>query len=272
MPYSVLILFLILQTTLLLVSARQTDLVVAFDKENREISVKQLTAAINNYYVESGTYPATTTALAAMPGYEYLKNIDRSFQSLATTTNLDDSVFKYKRVTVFSQDPYDHPLTDTEYLDATRNTCGTGDFATSTDWCGSTNTKWWKHETRESIQDDLARERKRLHRLLDKFAAWYNGDVTVSTINGVWGNNFPSPGSSAAKLTTLVTGFSQTATTCSGVYTWNGIPFDCTDLYSVWGTPTVYNYVSSSHITLMTKTPYTRSDGTALYVSTEESL
>lgn len=257
---------------LLLFSARQSDLIDAFDATNRASSLTQLSIGINNYFIETGTYPASIAALAAVPGYEYLQNMARPFQSLAITTNLDDTVFKYNRISVFSQDPYDHPLTDTQYLSAANNNCGTGDFATGVDWCGSKTSPWWKHETRETIQSNLARERIRQRRLLTKFTAWYNNDTSISTINGVWGNNFPNPGAPAARLTALVTGFAQTATTCTGIYTWHGIPIECRDLYSVWGTPTVYNYVSSSRITLLTRTPYIKSDGTTLFVSTELSL
>lgn len=272
MPFFILLLFFILQSLLLLTSARQIDLIDASDVKNREASIRQLAIGINNYYTETASYPASTTTLAAATGYEYLKNTAHAWQSMAIATNLDDTAFKYNRVTVFTQDPYDHPLTDAEYLTAANNTCGAGAFATATDWCGAKNSQWWKHETREDIQRDLARERKRLRHLLDKFTSWYNGDVTITTINGVWGNNYPNPGSAAAKLTTLVIGYTQTATTCTGIYTYSGIPIDCTDLYSIWGTPTTYNYLSSGHIALLTKTPYTKSDNTPLYVSTEESL
>jgi hypothetical protein len=272
MPYIVLMIFFILQSLLLITAARTNDLVDSLDMQNRDASIKIFATAIQNYYNETGNYPASTSALAASSGYEYLKNIARPFQSLTTTNGLNDTVFQYKRAAIFIQDPYDHPLDDATYLSAANNTCGTGSFATAIDWCGTKTSRWWKHETRTDIQKNIARERKRLRRLLDKFNAWYNFDISTSTTNGVWGNNYPNPGVAAAQLNALVTGFAQTATTCTGIYTWHGIPFDCSDLYSVWGTPTVYNFVSNTHITLLTRTPYTKTDGTTLFVSTEESL
>lgn len=267
----ILFLFFAIQALLLLTSARQMDLIDADIAQTRNAAVKQVAAAVSNYYIETGAYPASVTALAATPGYEYLQSANLFFQNIATTTGLNDGVWIYNRVAVYTQDAYS-PLTDATYLSAAQNTCGSGDFATGSDWCGNKNSLWWKHETRETITADITRERNRQRRLLNKFNAWYNGDTSVSTVNGIWGNNYPNPGAAAASLTTLVAGFSQTAATCTGIYTWHGIPLDCTDFYSVWGTPTVYNYLSSSHIVLLTQTPYTKADGTVLYVSTEESL
>lgn len=272
MAYSFLLLFLIIQSLLLLTSAKKMDLVDAMDTQVREMSTRQLAIGINNVYLETGSYPASAAALVAVPGFEYLRNTARPYQSVALATNLDDTVFKFNRATVFSQDPYATPLTDVAYLAS--NSCGTGGFTTAITWCGATtdSSQWWKAESRDAIPANLTRERKRLRRLLDKFTHWYNGDTSISTTNGVWGNNYPNPGVAAAALTALVNGFAQTATTCTGIYTWHGIPIDCTDLYSIWGTPTAYNYISAGHVTLVTKTPYTTSAGTALYVSSEESL
>lgn len=272
MPYAILFIFFFLQTTLLFIAGKQEELNTAYDIQAREDSIYQLASATNSYYLEIGTYPASFTALAATSGYEHLRNTSRPHQYLATATNIDDGVFKFNRISVFTQDPYGRPLTSANYLLAANNTCGTGTFAAGADWCGSETTQWWKHETRDNIQSELALERKRLRRVLEKFNAWYNGDASVSTISGIWGNNYPDPGAASAKLSTLVSGFTQTATTCTGIYTYSGIPIDCTDLYSIWGTPTVYNYLSSSRVALLTKSPYTKSDGTPLYVSTEVSL
>lgn len=273
MRYAILLIFFILQALLLLTAARKTELITALDIEARDNSVRHLAAAVDSYYAETNAYPASIAALAATTGYEYLRTTARPFQSLATASNLDDTVFKFNRVVVYTQDPYATPLTDAEYLDASNNACGSGAFATGTDWCGSNNSQWWKHESRDNISLLIGNERQRLFRVLHKFNAWYNDDITVSTVNGVFGNNYPNPTpATAAPLTLLVAGFAQTATTCAGIYVWKGIPLDCSDLYSIWGTPTVYNFISSSHIVLITKTPYKNSDGTALYVSTEESL
>ncbi|CAG0985833.1 hypothetical protein RHDC4_02179 [Rhodocyclaceae bacterium] len=270
----ILFFFFALQALILLTTARESELMVANDAENRDAAVRLLAAGINNYYIETNTFPASFAALGAATGYEYLRNTARPFQSLAIASNLNDGTFTFKRIVVYTQDPYRPPYTDTTYLGAANNTCGTGDFATATEWCGpnNANAQWWKQDERDAIAAAVAREKHRLTRLLQKFNAWYNDDISVSTTPGVLGNNYPDPGATSATLITLVTGFAQTATTCTGIYTWRGIPIDCTDLYSVWGTPTVYNYVSPTHIVLLTKTPYTKADGTALYVSTEESL
>ena len=242
--------------------------------EARDAAMLQVAAAVSNYYSETNTYPASLSALYAAPGYEYLQSVTIPFQSYALTTGLTDGNFQFNRAVVYSQDGYSPAFTDTDLLSSANNTCGTGAFATATEWCGPNDStvQWYKHESREQIASDLARERRRLFRLLQKFNAWYNDDVSVSTTPGVMGNNYPNPGSPAATLTSLVTGFSQTAKTCSGIYSWKNIPIDCTDLYSVWGSPTVYNYLSATHIVLITQTPYTKADGTPLYVSTEESL
>lgn len=268
------LLFFLLQALVLLTGGRQRELATALDTETRDYTLYQLAAAVNNYFVEKNTYPASIAALVASPGYEYLRESVRPFQTFAVASNLSDGSFQYKRAVIYSQDPYNPQMTDNTYLSAANNTCGTGDFASATDWCGPNNatTRWWKHESREEIATALANERRRLFRLLQKFNGWYNDDITVSTQPNVLGNNYPNPGAPAATLITLVSGFTQTAVTCTGMYSWSRIPIGCSDLFSIWGTPTVYNYISPTHIVLMTQTPYTKADGTTLYVSTEESL
>lgn len=268
------LLFFLLQALVLLTGGRQRELATALDAETRDYTVYQLAAGINNYFIENNAYPASLAALTAAAGYEHLRGTARPFQDFSVASNLTDGAFRYSRAVLYTQDPYNPQMSDTAYLSAANNTCGTGDFATAAEWCGpnSATTRWWKHESREEIAPGLARERARLLRLLQKFNGWYNDDITVSTTPGIWGNNYPDPGTTAAPLTSLVAGFTQTATTCTGMYTWSRIPIDCADLYSIWGTPTVYNYVSPTHIVLMTQTPYTKADGTPLYVSTEESL
>lgn len=268
---AIVIIFMLIHALVILTAAKRTALHDALNAQIRDNTVRQLATAVNNYRTENGTYPADLATLFGATGYEHLRSVQRPFQGLAIANNISDGSFFFNRVVVFSQEDFNPTQTVSDFL--TTNACGAAPFATAPEWCAPANseTRWWKQESREVIADEIEVERHRLLRLLHKFNAWYNGDVTVSTTNGVWGNNYPNPGSPYANLVAL-TGFAQTAKTCSGILTWSRIPIDCTDLYSIWGTPTVYNYVSPTHIVLLTKTPFTKADGTPLYVSTEESL
>jgi hypothetical protein len=251
-------LFLMFNATLLLQGAKFAELTVANETFNREAAVRNIAAATSNYRLETGSYPASLTALTTAAGHEYLKSDDKPFQAYALSNVIDDGMWRYRRATVYTQDPW---APDPNYLLSSNNTCGTGDFTSSVDWCGSKNSLWWKGETRENAQQESARERDRQRRLMNKIVLVYNK-------NGV----FPNPGSAAVSLTSLIASPPASAAACNGVWNWNGIPLDCLDLYSIWGTPTVYNYLTTTHIALLVASPYQMTGGATFYVNTDMSL
>jgi len=265
--------FFLINALLVLATGKRVELSDALQAETRDETLHQLAAAVNNFRHETGTYPANLDALATASGYEFIQGVKLPFQSMAVADNIADENFRFSRVTVFVHDSYNPAMSDVDFLAASNNACGTGAFATAGEWCAPADgaTRWWKQESREVIASEVQRERRRLVRLLQKFNAWYNDDITVSTKSGVWGNNYPNPGAPSATLVALA-GFTQNAKNCSGMWTWSRIPIDCSDLYSIWGTPTVYNYVSPTHIVLMSQSPFIKADGSPLYISTEESL
>lgn len=254
-------LFLLFQAFLLAYGGQLQQVATAYDNRNRSESAKIVSATVQRYYRETGTYPASLSALSSTTGYEFIKTSMPGWQDYATTTGLNDGVWTYSRAVVLSQSVGSMVSTAT-YLDAANNKCGAAAFATAPDWCGSSGqgTYFWRHESRETATLEMVRERQRLKRLIDKFAKYYNEA-------GV----FPNPGSSAATLPTI-TSYAGNATNCSGILSWSGVPIDCGDLYSRWGTPTTYNYLSPSHIVLLSKSSIVRNDGTAVYVSMELSL
>lgn len=230
-----------------------------YEWQGRDIAVRQASAEVDRYYAETGSIPASLAALSISPGFEHIKGVLRPWQEMAVSSTLNDGVWQFKRVSVYTQDPTKGQQA-ANYLASSNNGCGAGDFASGADWCGSKSSIWWRLETREIIPMQITAQRIRQNRLLQKFGNFYSKNSA-----------FPNPGAASATLAATV-GYAGTATNCTGTFQWQGVPLDCSDLYSVWGTPVTYNLLSTKHIGLISATPIVNAAGTPLYVSSDFSL
>lgn len=215
---------------------------------------------LEQYFIETGTYPASLQALSQTAGFEQVKSLLNNSQGYAVSGVLTDSVWQYRRMVVYSMDRA-RGDTDAGYL--TANACGNGAFAAAGSWCGQSTSVWFRKETREVMNDAVSNQRIKLDRTLQKFADYYSA-------NGTFPNKDDSgvsldPGSTYT-LAALV-GYSGTATACSGVYTWQGLPFGCEDMFDAWGGTVGVVYTSSDAISLTSETPLVNAAGTRLIVA-----
>lgn len=230
----------------------------------RNMMAHDLAENVRQYYLDNGSFPADAATLAATSGYEHVRTLVAPWQNMALSGALTDSVWQYRRVAVWTQNPRG-AFDDATYLSAANNSCGTGTFAAATDWCGPSNSLWWKMETRLNFASDLIKERQRQQRVLSRLVDVYNEREA-----------FPAVGGAYATLASLV-GYGGTARNCSGVYTWSpvGFPpisFNCEELFTRWGTPVALNYFSDQHIALAASSSIVTAGGQTISVSTDLDL
>lgn len=225
----------------------------------------RLSEAVAEYAQNYRTLPASLAALASTPGYEYTAGLMNNWQGYGVSGNLADSMWTFRRAVLFTNDPV-RGTTAASYLGA--NSCGTGGFNAATNaWCGTTNSMWYRIETRESFNDQLATEQGRLHRLDQKFANYYNKNGAYPSVDA---GNVALAADSITSLAALV-GYSGTAGSCTGQYQYLGIPIDCGDMFNQWGNKIAYQFVSNSHIILVSETPILNSSGVPILVANDRT-
>lgn len=217
-------------------------------------------AMINRYEENPASGFITPANLPTTAGYEYLRlDSPQDFQAQSAPT-VSDSVWRFTRMAVWFESPY-NAVGNAAYVSAAENTCGTGSFATATSWCGRSNSIWMKVETRESHSTILLGEKQRLVRTIAKFGRRYAKDQTFT----------PLAVGTARTMPQLV-GYAGTAPACSGVYSYNDIPFTCDDLFNMWGIPISFNQVTANHIALVNRTQITNSSGALVRLAEEMKL
>lgn len=259
---------LVLAATVLVVLSFQREAVDAlalakrYQDQVRRVSLVKLAEGIDGYNAETGMFPASLAALVAAPGYEHLRGCVDPWQGYAVAMNLDDGVWRFTRVVVFSNSPVAGE-TPAAYLNTNR--CGVGAFATAPAWCGQRDSAWWRKETRTAHGAALATQRIRNQRVIQKLADYFN--TAKAFPNKDYAGN-PLAAGSVTSMAALV-GFAGTAKTCTGQYHLQGVPLECGDLYDRWGGAVGYHYLSPTHITLSSESPLTNSAGTKITIATD---
>lgn len=240
-------------------------LAVAYFSKAKVQQMVRLSEAVAEYAQNYRTLPVSLAVLASTPGYEYTSGLMNNWQGYGVSGNLVDSMWTFRRAVLFTNDPV-RGATAASYLGA--NGCGTGGFNAATNaWCGTNDSMWYRIETRESFNDQLATEQGRLHRLDQKFANYYNKNGAFPSVDV--GNVALAPDSiiSMADLA----GYSGSAGSCTGQYQYLGIPIDCGDMFNQWGNKIAYQFVSNSHIILVSETPILNSSGVPILVANDRT-
>ncbi len=262
-------------------AARQTDL--AATRHSRTVGLAKL---VNRYLDEKGGMaPVSLDALIATPGYAeaYQYKIaagphgDGPFLAVFPITRGSNT---FSRVIVYMP-PYDGSISAADYLLAAHNACGTTNASADGPWCGNTKGSYWITDTIDRLSLELSHERLQQQTTLKKFAQIYS---TYQI--------YPNPGAgdgSAVRLIDLISGYSATAATCTGIWKaqvvtagcstynaksvpmscsaqWADLPLTCEDLYSIWGTPRVYNFLSKDRIALHVEAPWIEETGGKPYI------
>jgi hypothetical protein len=242
--------------------ALQVGVLQSADSQARVMATRFVAGNVMNQIIDTGTPPVSLAVASTQPGYEDLRlEINRPWQGYAVSPIMTDGTWQFQRAVVFSQKT-NTAVNTTSYLAA--NACGTNDFASPGPWCGSKNSYWWLYDSRTEYTNQIEMEKLAQRRILQKFAQTY-GTVTDNR------QVFPNPDSPSATLASLA-GYGGTAANCTGLYTWGAVPLDCSDFFSVWGTPRVYNYVTEDYIAVVTTSTISDATGNPVPVATQLDL
>ena len=247
-------------------AARQTGL--AETRHNRTVELAQL---VNRYLDEQGgSAPVSLDTLAGTAGYqqalEYKTGGPHGDGPYLAVFPITREMNTFSRVIVYMP-PYDGSISSDDYLLSANNACGATDARVDGPWCGNPKGSYWVTDTINRLSIELSRERLQQQTTLKKFAQLYS---TYQI--------YPNPGTGdggAVKLIDLIPGYSPMAkaTTCTGIWKaqvatpgcttmaargipmtcsaqWADLPLTCDDLYTIWGTPRVYNFLSQDRIAL----------------------
>lgn len=216
---------------------RQAD---ALDAEGRRWAGLELAKEIERRYAKSGAYPASLEQMANAAGFEHTRFLAKaSHVRYRVAGPLFDGVAWFYRSAL----AIGSPGTD---FDAywQKSSCGGSGFAMaeSESWCGAEQGVVWRaSETRADYQARILSGRRQLNETLRKFIAYWNANQA-----------FPSAGLSAGAATDLkaLAGYGGGAESCSGAYALDGVPLECQDFFTPWGSPVAYNYLSDRRIAL----------------------
>ncbi|GAB6040878.1 hypothetical protein [Endothiovibrio diazotrophicus] len=194
----------------------------------RAVEVRRVASAVEAYRQANGSYPASLAVLMATADATQLRYVDPEAVRYAVAGGLSDGVWRFERAGVYALDP-------TKGNDASAflsgNTCGDGTFTTATDWCGGDDAHWWRGESRADAPTELAEQRLALTAPLRRIADYHTAHGEFPTGVAVGG---------VATLPALA-GYSGTASGCTGIHLWDGLPLGCDDLHNRQGHPITVN-------------------------------
>lgn len=262
--YPVLILAISIMLTTLMngVMGQNRDLVGLY--RSRLVTMQTIAMAenIEQFYLEKVAFPATIDALGSTAGFEHSRSLKNAWQGYAVSPTISDGVWQFSRAVLISNDP-SRGIDAAAYLGA--NACGVGGYDTATSWCGSPKGQWFRRESRERYNDQMATQRVRMVRVLQKLTDYYNK-----------AGKFPDKDSGGSALAansinalSTLGGFAGAADTCSGTYTYMGVPIDCGDMYDLWGNAIGYQFVGAKHIVLISETPILNDSGDRVLVAVD---
>ena len=227
-----------------------------------DIQFENLNADIDRYLNRYGDTPTSLSALQTDDLFIHSRSHDEHWIVYRKQSGLTDDRFTYERTgfAFIDRTRFKSMGDPAQFFNAQWNRCASADFSSATSWCSDTEVPWRRIESRETISQEYLKQHLRLNRTVQKIYRHYelNGTLVNTKASGTLSDG--DYGTLAA-LTSV-----SSASTCSGVIDWGGIPMDCSDLYSVWGTAVSYNYLSSSDGFLVVSTPFTDKSGNKLYI------
>jgi len=235
-----------------------------YELRAKELDMRRVAEAIELYRRQFGSYPASLTALAATPGYQYLGSNLNNWQSYAATGALNDGTWTFKRIAAFTRSPGSGSVAS--YLG--KNSCGSSAFSIETgSGCGSTDSRWYVSDERRYLVDQLATQQVRMVRLNQKFADYYNRYGYYPKVDAAG----TSLGASSITALAALAGYGGTAQNCEGRYQYQGIPIDCGDMFDIWGGRVGYQFEDPEHVIFVSEPPIFNGSGTRVVVAVDRA-
>lgn len=262
-PAVVIVLFLAIAAGVYGLTATQTTRAEGMQEQSALVDQAKIAEGIEQYMAMKGYPPASLDALVQEDGFEHLRSARNRWQKYANGNGLNDGVWQFERAaswTTFRKDGgASYP---------TENACGTGSVATAASWCGAADGVWFRRETREDYNTAIASQRVRQMRTLQLFADHWTARQSFPST----GNDGAGLGAGQQRSLAQLAGFTGAATTCAGVFVWQGIPLDCGALFDHWGSPVIYQFQSTTSIVLTTETPFRAANGIQVVIATPLSV
>ena len=244
------------------VAGQRQDLAAMYQARTKSMQIVSMAENVEQYFIENAAFPASLDSLNASAGFEHSRALLDNWQGYAVSPAITDSVWQFSRAVLISNDP-SKGVDSGAYLAA--NACGSGGYDTAQSWCGASTGSWFRRETRERFNDQISSQRARMNRLLQKFADYYNTNQKFPDQD----SGGTALGANSISTLSALAAFGGSAGTCTGTYTYRGIPVDCGDMYDSWGKSIGYQFVSSKHIVLVCETPIYNSSGNRVVVAAD---
>jgi hypothetical protein len=278
-PFVILVLFGVLASAW---SGQTKDLQTLADTYQARVRQNQLHALageLERYAQQfpASAYPATLDDLQTTAGFEQVRGWRNNWQSLTLsalpavngseelTAGLQDGVWPFQRLALLSRNPADGQTASAVLNADANNRCSSTStlnqsFTSNPSWCldgRKLDALWWQQDTRQRNTALLQAQRLRLNRFMQKLAQYYNKNSRFpDTPQG--GTALTAP---AIKTLAEMAGVSNATdratllTTCTGTRNWGGMPVDCGDMVSLWGSHVYYQYLGSGKVALTVETP-----------------
>lgn len=279
MPVIVVSVLFLLLSVLASVTATYAESTKNNRLESRKAAQAVVFKEVARYYRETGTLPASLSAMVATAGYRHLA----AYQAKTTTNGLypsaidlvavsrsnalSDTAWSYQRAAVVSMLDRTEPLST--YLNAANNTCppasGAADFASASGWCGDSSGAWGVVDPRTQFNASTAKVTALQEATAEKFARRLQAGIALPVVASA------TPLRTVAVATTGST-VGTTAATCAGSFYWGGTPLDCADLYNSFGLPVSYSRPAINQVLLTSSTTIKNAAGVTQTVSTPRTI
>lgn len=228
-----------------------------------------IASEVKRYHLETGLWPASLEALSATTGYEHLRQFTSTVNggalaspttpwSLTRSNVLNNGTIQYQRVGIIGLS--DNSKTLANLLSYSYNTCNptssTADFSSTSNWCGNDKyASWSKTDTIE------------LQGLREKWAYNEHNATATKIIRNYKATGTIPVVAVATPLYSLVTKVDTasvagtTPATCLGQFYWQGMGFECGDLYNQFGNPVTYRNLAARKFELASTSQILNSAG-----------
>lgn len=205
-------------------------------------------------------FPRTVSALAAETGHRHIKDYTRASISQQNYSSRNDGVWTFSRYVTFIVDPGSGQSISDQL---TNPLCGGAPVNHA--WCARKDLNGFVFESRTVNNLTLGLQRERQQRTLQKFADYFSANQAFPSQT----NGGTALVANSVQTFKSLTGFSGTATTCTDTFIYRGIPLECDDLYSVWGTEVGYYFTSNKNIAIVSDSTISDASGTPVVVASE---
>lgn len=257
-PIWVLVVFMMIAGGLYTLTVDQLERNRLSAEQTALVDQGRIAEGIVQYTQANGRPPESLDSLGQADGFEHIRGSRHAGQSYVRATGLNDGVWQFERAAAWTVSRKDGGASY-----RSENACGHGDVATASSWCGSPDGVWHRTETREAYNDQLSSQRVRMMRTLQLLADSYSARQAFPAM----GNDGASLAPGSQRTLASLSGYSGSASGCSGVHVWQGIPLDCGALFDYWGGPVLYQYQSSTHVILTTETPFKSASGQPVVIA-----